>query len=385
MKKSLQITGISLQKEKEQGKELFKVLENPLFKYGQGMQIVLKELDFNKVLAKENEEERMSITAPKEVRLLHASELSLEEQNFYWEGLISPKENKILALHQAILSDARIIIIPENINCKEPIIIKSHLSKKAKAETIMIIAEKNASATMYEESSSDKEAYYKSQIIQVYAKENAKVEFCSLQDLSPQTYSFTTKRGRAEGNAKIIWKDIVLGGKFSQLNVQTTLICPKAQTEAYSGYFGKETQIFDLYSEAKHKSAQTECTLYNRGILCDSARTVTRGKIIIEKNNPKCKAKQKSDNLLIGKTARCDAVPILEVENDDVSCSHGATISHVDEEKLFYLTSRGIDLETAKAMIIAGFLEPVINTFPTEEFQEKIREKLWNRIQHEKL
>ncbi len=385
MKKNIQSIGISIQKEKEKGKEVFKRLQAPMLKYGQGMQISLKELDFNTVLAKENEEERMGIQAPKDVKVLHASELSLEEQDWYWEGLISYNENKLLALHQAILNDARIIIIPQNINCKEPIRIKSHLSKKAKAETIIVIVEQNASATIIEESYSEKEAYYKSQVIQVYAKEDSSIEFCSLQDLSTQTYNFTIKRGRAERNAKISWKDIVLGGKLAQLDVQTSLICPQAQVEISSGYFGKATQVFDIYSEAKHMSSNTECTLYNRGVLCDSARTITRGKIIIEKDNPKCKAKQKSDNLLIGKNARCDAVPILEVENDDVSCSHGATITHLNEEQLFYLSSRGIELESAKAMIIAGYLEPIINLFPSEEFQENIREKIWKRMENEKL
>src|SRR3989338_1421080 len=100
MKKTMQCIGISIQKEKEKGKEVFKSLETPIFKYGQGMQITLKELDLNRILAKENEEERMSIEAPKEVKVLHPSELTREEQEWYWEGLISYKENKFLALHQ---------------------------------------------------------------------------------------------------------------------------------------------------------------------------------------------------------------------------------------------------------------------------------------------
>lgn len=385
MKKNIQATGISIQKEKEKAKELFKKMETPLLKYGQGMQILLKDLDLNTVLAKENEEERMSIEAPKEVRVLYPSELSQEEQSFYWEGLISPKENKYLALHQAIVNDARIIIIPENITCKDPIYIKSHLSKKAKAETIIIIAERNSSAVIIEESSSETQAYYKSQTVQVYAKENAVIQLCSFQNLSYETYNFVLKRGRAERNAKILWKDIVLGSKFTQLHIQTSLICPQANTEASIGYFSKGTQIMDLYNEATHKSSQTECTLYTRGVLCDTARTITRGKITIEKGNKKSKARQKADNLLMGKHARCDAVPILEVENDDVSCSHGATVSHLNEEQLFYLISRGIEESSAKAMIIAGYLEPIINSFPLPQLQEKIREKLWERIQHEKL
>ena len=384
MKNNIQCIGISIQKEKEFAKELFQKMDIPLLKYGLGMQITLKELDLNQVLAKENEEERMIIQAPKEVRILHPSELSQEEKSLYWKDLISAKENKFLALHHAILNDIKIIIIPKNISCKDPIIITSHLNKKAKAESIIVIAEQNASAIIFEESTSSEQAYYKSQAIQIYAKEDSTIEFCSFQNLSENTYSLTTKRGKAERNAKILWRDLCIGGKFAQLHEQTTLISPQAKTELSSGYYARGEQIFDLYSESLHKAAQTESMLYNRGILCDTARAITRGKIAIEKGSAKCKAKQKSDNLLIGKNARCDAVPILEVENEDVSCSHGATISHLDEEKIFYMTSRGIEKESAKNMMLMGFLEPIINTFP-EQAQEKIREKLNKKIENEKL
>lgn len=379
MKKNIQAIGISLQKEKSEARELFKSLDAPNLKYGLGIHVVLKELDLNTALAKENEEERMSIEAGKEVCILSPTEMSVEEQEYYWEGLVSSQENKFLALHHAILNDAKILIIPENVSCKEPIRIRSHFSKKAKAESIIVIAEKNASVQIIEQSSSEKDAYYKSQVVQVYAKENARVEFYSFQDLSPETYNIMIKRGRVERNAKISWSDISLGGKFTQLHVQTSLLCPGAKVEALSGYFGKGTQVFDLYSEAIHKASSTECLLYNKGVLCESARTITRGKICVEKGNAKCQAKQKSDNLLVGEHARCDAVPILEVENDDVLCSHGATISHLDEEKIFYLTARGIEEESARNMILTGFLDPIVNTFPEEEIQERIREKLWEK------
>ncbi|MDP3728722.1 MAG: Fe-S cluster assembly protein SufD [bacterium] len=380
MKKNIQSIGISLQKEKELAKELFKNLGIPSLKYGLGIQIILNELDLNKALAKENEEERMSIEAPKEVKILSPTELSSEEQEYYWEGLVSADENKFLALHHAILNDAKIIIIPQNVSCKEAIRITSHFSNKAKAESIIIIAEQNSSARIIEESISENEAYYKSQVVQIYAKENAIIEFYSFQNLSTETYNMTIKRGRAERNAKISWCDISLGGKFTQLHIQTSLLCPNAKTQAMGGYFGKGTQIFDIYSEATHKASATECLLYNKGVLCDMARTIIRGKISIENGNSKCKAKQKSENLIVGEHARCDAVPMLEVNNDDVTCSHGVTISHLDEEKIFYLTARGIDEESARNMIISGFLDPIINQFPEEAFQEKIREKLWEKI-----
>ena len=281
MKTNLQTIGISLYKRKEQAKDIFKSLDTPALKYGLGMQIILPELDLNKALAKENEDERMSIIAPKGVRILSPSELSVEEQESYLEGLVTIQENKFIALHNAILNDTKILIIPQNTTCKEPIKIKSHFTKKAKAESIIIIAEQNSSAKIIEESTSEKEAYYKSQVIQVYAKENASLEFYSFQNLSTETYNLTLKKGRVERNAKIVWGDIYIGGKFTQLHIQTSLLCPNAHTQTIGGYFGTGTQIFDFYTEATHKASVTESILYNKGVLCNSARTITRGKINI--------------------------------------------------------------------------------------------------------
>jgi len=381
---TMQSLGINNELQKKEARELFNSLETPILKYGQGIQVLLKDLDLNQVISKVNEEERMGIQAPAGVLVQSAQELTKEEREHY-TNLISAKENKFLALHFAILDDCKIITIPRDMTVKEPIIINSHISKKAKAESIIIIAEVNAKADIIEKSSSTEEAYYKSQTVQIFAKENAQITFSSIQELSKETYNFMIKRGKAEANANIIWLDAILGSKYTHLRSKTLLTSLNAHTENYSLYFSQGKQIFDLDTESIHKIRQTNSNMLSKGVLTENARTIYQGKISIEKHAKNCKAKQKSENLLIGEHARCDAVPILEVENDEVQCSHGATIGKLDEEKLFYFTARGIEEETAKQMIIAGFLEPIINKFPTEEVQEKIRKRLEEKIENERL
>jgi len=263
---------------------------------------------------------------------------------------------------------------------KGPIIITSHISKKAKAESIIVIAEVNAKAEIIERSSSTEEAYYKSQTVQIFAKENAHIMFSSIQELSPETYNFVIKRGKVEANANITWLDATLGSKYTHLRVQTHLTSLHANTENYSLYFNQGKQIFDLNTESLHKTRQTNSNMLCKGVITENARTIYQGRILIEKDSKNCKAKQKSENLLIDEHARCDAVPILEVENDEVQCSHGATIGKLNEENIFYFTARGIEENIAKQMIIAGFLEPIINKFPTEEIQEHIRKNITERI-----
>src|SRR3989338_1847666 len=363
---TMQSFGMNKELQKKEARELFNNLETPLLKYGQGIQVLLKELDLNQVIAKVNEEERMTIEAPQGVIIRSIQELNQEELETY-TSLISATENKFLALHFAILDDWKIIIIPRDMTVKGPIIITSHISKKAKAESI-------------ERSSSTEEAYYKSQTVQIFAKENAHIMFSSIQELSPETYNFVIKRGKVEANANITWLDATLGSKYTHLRVQTHLTSLHANTENYSLYFNQGKQIFDLNTESLHKTRQTNSNMLCKGVITENARTIYQGRILIEKDSKNCKAKQKSENLLIDEHARCDAVPILEVENDEVQCSHGATIGKLNEENIFYFTARGIEENIAKQMIIAGFLEPIINKFPTEEIQEHIRKNITERI-----
>jgi len=376
---TMQSFGMNKELQKKEARELFNNLETPLLKYGQGIQVLLKELDVLQVIAKVNEEERMTIEAPQGVIIRSIQELNQEELETY-TSLISATENKFLALHFAILDDWKIIIIPRDMTVKGPIIITSHISKKAKAESIIVIAEVNAKAEIIERSSSTEEAYYKSQTVQIFAKENAHIMFSSIQELSPETYNFVIKRGKVEANANITWLDATLGSKYTHLRVQTHLTSLHANTENYSLYFNQGKQIFDLNTESLHKTRQTNSNMLCKGVITENARTIYQGRILIEKDSKNCKAKQKSENLLIDEHARCDAVPILEVENDEVQCSHGATIGKLNEENIFYFTARGIEENIAKQMIIAGFLEPIINKFPTEEIQEHIRKNITERI-----
>ena len=117
-----------------------------------------------------------------------------------------------------------------------------------------------------------------------------------------------------------------------------------------------------------------------KGILSDKSRAMHRGTIRVEKNSLNCQGDQRSDLLLLGDEARCNAIPILEVENDDVSCSHGTTIGQIDEEQLFYLLSRGLDEGRAKQMLVMAFLDPILQRLPHEETREEILNRIQERV-----
>jgi len=201
--------------------------------------------------------------------------------------------------------------------------------------------------------------------VKIIAKKNSQVDFYSIHNDNKKI----TKEGYCDFNASINWFDAIFNCK--EISIKSTLQKPKAKTQELGFYFSNKSQKFNINAEVIHKSKQTESLLHHRGLLNDDTSISYKGKIFIDKNCKQCVSHQKSENLLLSNTAKCQAMPILEVLNNDVVCSHGATMSHIDDEKIFYALSRTLDEKTAKQLITTGFIQVFIDKFP-ETAQEII-------------
>ncbi|HIG92928.1 TPA: Fe-S cluster assembly protein SufD [Candidatus Woesearchaeota archaeon] len=360
--------------------KLFGTLKNPVFQYGLGMSMDFSSIDLIAIEKKlQQVPEALAITAPKGVLVHRLADAPPEIIQQYFDQLVPASENKFAALHYAYLQRGLVVVIPKDTEIDEPIHIDSLLSDSA-AEHIILIAEANSKVTILESSISQEQVSYKSQVVQVYAKENSQVTWCTVQHLHPATDSITFKRGKAAQNASIAWMDVLLGGKLNQLQIRTILSEPGANSAISTAFCSNGLQQFDLNGESVHQAAHTASGIYSKGVLMDHSDSIIRGKITINKNAHHCSGHQKAQALLIGEQARCNAIPVLEVQNDEVICSHGATIGQLDEEQLFYLLSRGLNEKTATQIILAGFLEPIISKIQNEQLKEKISQLLSQKI-----
>jgi Fe-S cluster assembly protein SufD len=215
-----------------------------------------------------------------------------------------------------------------------------------------IIIQAGAKATILATATSE-------QKINVVVQEGSEVIFYTLHNNST---CFT--QGVVMKDAKLEWVDILMN---SNLTLQTNLVEPGAQMVAMQGFIG----LTDIKSDVVHKSSHTSSIMKAKGILQDSIGKY-KGTIRIEPKSAGCNAHQRSDILLLDEKSKGDAEPVLDVNNDDVSCSHGATLGQIDNEQLFYLTSRGLDENSAKQMIIEGFLTPIVSKIPNEKIKEEI-------------
>ena len=370
-----------LHQRKENALNLLRTLEMPSLKYGQGMflNLDLDFYDFSTALQHDNPE-TITITADPSVKVTSLTEMDDHFVKTYAEKLVPAGEDKFTALHYASVQKTHVIIIPKNTSVDKPIFIHSSLKAKAKAENIIVVAEEGAAATIIEIAASSLENTYKSQIVQVYAKQNAHLTYSTLHNLTEHSYSFITKRGEANQDASITWIDFLLGGKFTRLQLRTNLVSPGAATKKWTVFYGSQEQLFDIKTETFHRAPHTEGIMKAKGILNNQAKTIYRGTINIDKHSTNSIGHQRADTILLGEEAKCDAVPVLEVENDDVTCSHGVAIGQFNEEQLFYLLSRGLDEDNAQKMIIQGFFDPIIGQVPDEETQNVIKDVLSQKV-----
>lgn len=250
------------------------------------------------------------------------------------------------------------ITIAKQEHRKEPIFVDAALS----SEEIIITAEENSQATII-----DVVNYPR---IHITVAKNAFLRFWTIYQ-NPSTLSFR-KRGEVKGDGRLEWVDIIATDKEINLDLKTHLQEHGAATKQLQAFLGQHTQKIVINSDVVHEHNQTVSLMKAKGVLQDKAQLLYKGTIKINKDASGCRADQRTDTLLIGDGARCNALPILEVENDNVQCSHGASMGQLDQEQLFYLLSRGLNENTAQQLIINGFLEPILREINDESMQNKI-------------
>lgn len=178
---------------------------------------------------------------------------------------------------------------------------------------------------------------------------------------SASSVEFVRREARLAKNAKLEWIDECSTPAFSRASFVTCLEGEGAEVEATSLLRGAHQQRFDVKHEIIHAAPRTVSNLRVGSVLSGDAKAIVRGLVRVEKNAPGSISRQKEETLLLTDTAEIDAVPMLEIENQDVRCSHAATVGRIDAEKLFYLMSRGLDRASAEQMLIEAFVEPYLS------------------------
>ncbi len=225
----------------------------------------------------------------------------------------------------------------------------------------LIVAEAGAQVTVAEEwLSADAElAGYFNPVTELIIGEGASVQYLCVQDLSERSWILGSQRARLARDASMHWVGLGLGSGQGKLRMETDIDGAGASARVTGAYAAHGRQHIDYDTTQEHAAPNTTSDLAFRGVLRDRATAVWSGMIKVDPGAQRTDAFQESRNLLLTDGAHADAIPGLEIEANDVRCTHAATVARLDETQLFYLQSRGLDRAEAQHLLVGGFLEVI--------------------------
>jgi len=304
------------------------------------------------------------------------------------EGLGRPAD-KINALQRSLFGGGPLLYVPQGVEIPRPfkaiqIITRPQIGVFTQG---FVIAEPESSITYVEELYSP-EGGLGGQVLQAGATlvrvgRGAEVNFAGVESWDPQIYSFSRRRGLLEEGAKLHWTFGWLGGRLVMSHVESVLEGPGAQVEDVQVFFTAGRQHFDLTSNLLHRKPHTKGEVNVKGVLKGRSRAVFWGLIRIDPGAQGSNAFQSERSLILEDGPRSDAIPSLEIETDDVRCTHAASASQIDEEQIFYLMSRGLSESEARKAIVEGFFEPTVAKIPLPIVRERIRaliDRKWQAV-----
>lgn len=247
------------------------------------------------------------------------------------------------------------------------------------APHVILIAEAGSKATIIESYESDEKSFTNSGM-QIFLEDNASITHYRVQKESPEALHVGTTEVSLGRGSLYDSTNINLGAKLSRHDIHVRFTATGGEAYVDGLYMLEGNQHHDTHSSIDH--ALPNCVSHQtyKGVLNDKSRGVFNGKVFVGKNASGTDAQQSNKNLLLSNDARVDTKPQLEIFNDDVKCSHGATVGQLEEEELFYLLSRGLNESLAKNLLTYGFAEEIINKIAIEEIKTDLDEAVLNRL-----
>jgi Fe-S cluster assembly protein SufB len=288
----------------------------------------------------------------------------------YFGTLIPPHDNKFAALNSAVWSGGSFVYVPKGVHVKMPLqaYFRINSERFGQFERTLIIADEGANvhyiegctAPIYTTDS------LHSAVVEIFVQKNARVRYTTVQNWSNNVYNLVTKRARADENAVMEWIDCNIGSKVTMKYPSVYLMGKGAKGEVLSIAYAGKGQHQDAGAKMFHFAPETSSRIVSKSISKQGGRTSYRGLVQVMPGAKKSSVYVSCDALLMDEDSRSDTYPYMKIKEDEVQVQHEATVEKIGEEKIFYLTSRGIDKNAAEGILVNGFIEPVTREIPLE-------------------
>jgi Fe-S cluster assembly protein SufB len=288
----------------------------------------------------------------------------------YFGTVVPPEDNKLASLNSAVWSGGSFVYVPAGVKVDIPLqaYFRINAERAGQFERTLIICEpgsyvhyvEGCTAPTYVADS------LHSAVVEIIVKEGARCRYTTIQNWSANTYNLVTKRAVAYRDATMEWVDGNLGSKITMKYPSVYMMEPGAKAEILSVAFAGKGQHQDPGGKVVHAAPHTQSSVVSKSISKDGGRAGYRGLVKVYPGAVGSKCAVRCDALILDDKSRSDTYPYMEIDEEDVSITHEATVSKVSDEQLFYLMSRGVKADEAMNMIVRGFIEPIVKELPLE-------------------
>jgi len=289
--------------------------------------------------------------------------------------------NKFAALHYAFWHGGTFIYVPRNVHVPLPLQTIARLTTPGLAgfyHTIVVVEEGGA-VTVMEDFFGGEQGMHAG-VVELYPGPNSDLNYVHVQNWDLSVWNFSTQRIITKRDARVTHLIASWGSRLSKTWITLDMVEPGAQGQLLGLYFTTDSQHIDHHTMQHHIAPRCSSDLLYKGALQDTSRSVYQGYIKVWPGAQKTDAYQANRNLLLDGRARADSIPGLEIEADDVRCTHGATAGQIPEEYLFYLQSRGLNRQQAERLVVSGFFQEVLDRIHNADVQRKLEWTIAERL-----
>ena len=302
---------------------------------------------------------------------------------FFERRVVNPFQDKFSALNAACWSGGTLLYVPKNVRLEVPV----HSLSAMTADGVdlgktLVVLEPGAEATLLSETASAtlESAGLHCGSIELIVEQGARLRYVNLQNWGHEVWHFAHQKAHVGREGRLQWTIGALGARLAKVNQHVAMTGQDAEVQVNGVMFTEGRQHLSYNTHQHHMAPYCKSDLLYKTALQDRSRTVWRGMIKVDKPAQRTDAYQRNDNLMLSRDARADSIPGLEIEADDVRCTHGSTSGRVDEHQLFYAMTRGYTRREAVRMIVTGFFQQVFDRITIESVRDALGEAIGRRV-----
>lgn len=303
-------------------------------------------------------------------------------------SITADESSKFLALHNALWLNGALLYVPRGVRVESALQVEYQLAGAHTAvfPRTLVLIEEQAEATLVQKftggppATSNGTASLHASATEVFVKPGGHLHYVSMQNFEPRVFDVTRKRARVGRDAEIDWVVGMFGASFQRYDIECLMEESGGTSYMYGVGVGDQNQQFGQFTKQHHLTGHTVSDLLFKNVYRDRAVGNYAGTIKVEKNANETNAYQSNRNLVLSDRVRCDTHPILEIESNQLRCSHGATVGRLEPEQLFYLRSRGLDEVAARQMLIEAFTAPVLARIRLDDVRNEFANLIHQKV-----